>query len=627
MSYSKITARIIDSTIELTNLPLLASGSVGVVQIHCDFCELWEGYGKTAVFHKESGQVYHVAVVDNVATVPHEVLAEEGDFFFGVLGQKDNIRTTQVLRLNVVQGAITTATAETEEPTPDIYQQILAAYGSLENRTDVLEARTNELIGRRSADGATVYTFNDGTGEGTITTNGAAAFFECRIRDLFLDAEDGYFVNNIPAYLEPLVSVPISISSILLAGGETTTPKGLQAGMHKDVDSGRFYFELYNGSPVSDPIDISYALISGSYSLAGLSIPELADIRAGADGTSYPNAGEAVRAQAASGTKYANALRKKTAGNPLILSGVSPIPQKVEARLDGAGATYGKGEELADTSYSSISTFNSGTGVYEVASVKMPTYDEDDNGTDSGVLTFTDGSQWADEQYDIPKATWETFKVGTKLYYDESTWCLYTVTVTNQGQTITAYGKNLWDNATAYFSSSTAITRTETGFSFERSTTGAAYYVLKKIPMKKGVTYTFYADTTPATSINAMLYIYADKVYGQLLKSIASMYKKVTYTADADYPEARFTFMIGATAPSLVAENIMVCVAGHTDDYAPYLAAKTYTTDENGTAVIPVNGTDMTLFADATITAEYSRDINKAFEELEQRIAALSANA
>jgi hypothetical protein len=145
--------------------------------------------------------------------------------------------------------------------------------------------------------------------------------------------------------------------------------------------------------------------------------------------------------------------------------------------------------------------------------------------------------------------------------------------------------------------------------------------------MKKGVTYIFSADTTPDTNINAMLYIYADKVYGKLLKSIASTYKRVVYTADADYPEARFTYLIGATAPSITAENMMVYVSnGNVNyDYEPYKEPATFTADENGNVAVTSLAPTTTIVADSgvSMSAEYNKDINKVLEEITQAIITL----
>lgn len=128
MSNTVINAKIIDQKIQLSNIPLIASGSNGVLQIRCDFDNLWAGYVVTAVFFQEKdGKVtnaYHVPVNQGVATVPHEVLKEKGFFFLGFMGVAENTRTTETVQLTVKQGAITEATA-VPDPTPDIYTQLL----------------------------------------------------------------------------------------------------------------------------------------------------------------------------------------------------------------------------------------------------------------------------------------------------------------------------------------------------------------------------------------------------------------------------------------------------------------------------------------------------------------------
>lgn len=126
-----INAHITDQVLRLSNLPRIASGQVEALQIRCDFCGKWEGCGKIAVFYREGGEVYHVAVVNGLVTVPWEVLTEEGYFYFGIMGQSDLTRTTEVIRIEVAKGALTVATATPEDPTPDIYQQLLSAYGEV----------------------------------------------------------------------------------------------------------------------------------------------------------------------------------------------------------------------------------------------------------------------------------------------------------------------------------------------------------------------------------------------------------------------------------------------------------------------------------------------------------------
>lgn len=147
MNKTVITARVIDQTIQLVIMPRIASGGVDELQIRFDFCSLWDGCGKTAVFYRDPAQVYHIPIVDSVAVVPHEVLAEAGHFYFGVMGAAENIRTTEVLKVKVVQGAITEATANSEPITLGIYAELLKAY----NRT---EQRVDELLAAQSDGGA-----------------------------------------------------------------------------------------------------------------------------------------------------------------------------------------------------------------------------------------------------------------------------------------------------------------------------------------------------------------------------------------------------------------------------------------------------------------------------------------
>lgn len=146
MTRTYMKARITDQHLTLVNVPLIASGGVDEVKVRFEFCNLWDGCGKTAVFYRNPEEVYHVPIADGLATVPHEVLTEEGHFYLGVMGSADNIRTTEVVRVYVAQGALTEPTANHEELTPDIYQQILAAYG------EVGQALVDERAERKVAD-------------------------------------------------------------------------------------------------------------------------------------------------------------------------------------------------------------------------------------------------------------------------------------------------------------------------------------------------------------------------------------------------------------------------------------------------------------------------------------------
>lgn len=123
---SIINIRCIDQTLTITNAPLISSGDIQTDSLKFDFCPMWDGFKKTAIFYRNELEVYAVLVDENSeAIVPKEVLQSEGFFYFGVHGVSgDKVRTSQVLRYRVVKGAISEEVL-IPEPTPDIYSQIM----------------------------------------------------------------------------------------------------------------------------------------------------------------------------------------------------------------------------------------------------------------------------------------------------------------------------------------------------------------------------------------------------------------------------------------------------------------------------------------------------------------------
>lgn len=132
MGTTLIKAKITDQILEFTLKPVVASGGINEDVIEFEFDALWDGFDTVAVFYRSKREVFHQKIVNNRCTVPSEVLRAQGVFYVGVMGVKDNVtRTTNVLRYEIEHGAITVG-VEPPEPTPSIYESILASVKSTE---------------------------------------------------------------------------------------------------------------------------------------------------------------------------------------------------------------------------------------------------------------------------------------------------------------------------------------------------------------------------------------------------------------------------------------------------------------------------------------------------------------
>lgn len=133
MAQTIIKMKCTDQALEIIEAPVIASGGFKEDAILFEFCPLWDGFIKTATFYIKKGETYYAELdSDNTCIIPHEVLEKAGNIFFGVVGvNSDNItRTSEVIKYKIVQGAIS-EDHKPSDPTPDIYEQILARLNSI----------------------------------------------------------------------------------------------------------------------------------------------------------------------------------------------------------------------------------------------------------------------------------------------------------------------------------------------------------------------------------------------------------------------------------------------------------------------------------------------------------------
>lgn len=140
-----------DQHLSVAMQPKIASGDWNSVRLHVDFDAKWDAYAKSAVFFTSNDEtVYEMILTAGECTIPHEVLAESGILYIGVRGVKASnqaVKTSSIVKYKVVDGA-PAGNGTTVEPTADVYQQILSAYGSVDDRF----AQVSDEIAQAMAD-------------------------------------------------------------------------------------------------------------------------------------------------------------------------------------------------------------------------------------------------------------------------------------------------------------------------------------------------------------------------------------------------------------------------------------------------------------------------------------------
>lgn len=125
------------SRLHLLESEMLVSMAVNVYPIRFEFSKDWDGFSKVALFYNSNNEKAYSVLLDesNTANIPAEVLMEfGGTVYVGVCGENESNKhlPTLALSLGEVEEGICTPAFKPEDPTPDIYQQILARLSSIE---------------------------------------------------------------------------------------------------------------------------------------------------------------------------------------------------------------------------------------------------------------------------------------------------------------------------------------------------------------------------------------------------------------------------------------------------------------------------------------------------------------
>lgn len=158
MANTKILLDCIDQNLVVAESPVISSGGANSTTIEVNFSTEWGGLGKSAVFFTDKNKtVYEIVLVNNACVVPAEVLTDTGYLFIGVrgVGADGIVKPSSIIKYKISKGApVGDGTAV--EPTSNVYQQLLTAYGKTnatltETTSDLNAAIVTEENERKSA--------------------------------------------------------------------------------------------------------------------------------------------------------------------------------------------------------------------------------------------------------------------------------------------------------------------------------------------------------------------------------------------------------------------------------------------------------------------------------------------
>lgn len=130
-----------DQTLKTIEAPVIASGGVKENKVIFEFCPLWDGFTKTAVFSLNDGPPYQSVIdAENSCLIPAESIISAGTLHIGIYGVNSVgiKRTTELLDYDVMLGAA--EGIEPAEPTPDVYDQILKEISSVAIPSEIVKS-------------------------------------------------------------------------------------------------------------------------------------------------------------------------------------------------------------------------------------------------------------------------------------------------------------------------------------------------------------------------------------------------------------------------------------------------------------------------------------------------------
>ena len=136
---STINIKCVDQVLTCDDMPVISSGDKNIDEVQFNFCPLWDGFIKVAVFFHERDKVaYEMVGANNKCSIPNSILEKDGIIYIGVAGfnANDQTRTSNLLNYTIVEGAVAIELSEgypgTEEESKEFFNKILNMYAEMQ---------------------------------------------------------------------------------------------------------------------------------------------------------------------------------------------------------------------------------------------------------------------------------------------------------------------------------------------------------------------------------------------------------------------------------------------------------------------------------------------------------------
>ncbi|MBO7732547.1 MAG: hypothetical protein J6S67_08335 [Methanobrevibacter sp.] len=215
------------------NPPEIFSGDQSIDFVEFTFTDdSWNFPNIWAIFSRQKGASYQIALDDNKVMIPAEVMQKRGYVYIGLMATDgENVQTSSVLQYSIRQGA---ANVDTIAPSPNIYEQFLADLDAYQ-----------EAIHNLQTLAATAETLPAGSD--------ATASFDNGVLELGIPKGDtGATGNGIQSITKTSTSGSVDTYTITFTNGSTTTftvtnGEVTEAELNSVIDSLEFEInDLYN---------------------------------------------------------------------------------------------------------------------------------------------------------------------------------------------------------------------------------------------------------------------------------------------------------------------------------------------------------------------------------------------